>query len=219
MSKNTVIKYKKQYGFTLAEVLITLLIIGVVASLIIPSILNDTRDAELKTAWKKTYASINQAFGEILMDNGGTFIGIAGDSNEFRNAFKNKMNFVSKCDGQIACDSQSLTKLNGTSDSYILVRNLILNDGTIIYFFLDSGNCDFGSYVYTSGACGWILVDVNGNKNPNRWGKDIYGIWVMKNQILPWGADPAGTANSTYKESTCISSGSGYGCGAKYLYN
>ncbi len=39
-------------GFTLAEVLITLLIIGILASLIIPAVINDTKEAELKVALK-----------------------------------------------------------------------------------------------------------------------------------------------------------------------
>jgi hypothetical protein len=64
-----------------------------------------------------------------------------------------------------------------------------------------------------------MLVDINGKKSPNQWGKDIYGIWIMKNQILPWGADPAGTAVELHAEGTCITSGSGHGCGSKYLYN
>ena len=42
-------------GFTLAEVLITLLIIGVVASLTIPAIINNTQEAENKTVWKIVY--------------------------------------------------------------------------------------------------------------------------------------------------------------------
>jgi prepilin-type N-terminal cleavage/methylation domain-containing protein len=48
-------------GFTLAEVLLTLLIIGVVASLVIPGIIADTQEQELKTAWKKAYATISNA--------------------------------------------------------------------------------------------------------------------------------------------------------------
>jgi prepilin-type N-terminal cleavage/methylation domain-containing protein len=211
----------KTNAFTLAEVLITLLIIGVVASLVIPGIINDAQDAELKTAWKKAYSSINQAFGKILIDNGGTLVGAATGSYQFRGLFKNEMNSLYICDTTTSCKTYPVKRLNDTASPYELDYNLVLNDGTIIKFILDSPSCNAPyNYVYTTGGeCGWMIVDVNGSKGPNQHGKDIYGIWVMKNQILPWGANPIGTANSGYVESTCTPSGSGYGCGAKYLYN
>jgi len=204
-------------GFTLAEVLITLLIIGVIASIVIPGLIADTQQAEYKAAWKKAYASISQAHKQIIMDNGGTFIDAAANSSECRTLFKNIMNSATTCNDS-SCAASSLKKFNGTTDSYTFSsNNLVLNDGTILFFSLHNPKCDYGSYVYTSGECGWGMVDVNGKKGPNQWGKDIYGIWIIKNQILPWGANPAGTASSSYVESTC--STSGYGCGSKYLYN
>ncbi len=42
-------------GFTLAEVLITLGIIGIIAAMTIPTLLQNTDEAQLKTAWKKAY--------------------------------------------------------------------------------------------------------------------------------------------------------------------
>jgi prepilin-type N-terminal cleavage/methylation domain-containing protein len=207
-------------GFTLAEVLITLLIIGVVAALVIPNIIQDAQDAELKTAWKKSYSSINQAFGQILIDNGGTFTNAAGDNFEFRNLFINKLNGITTSTDPIYSDV-SVKKLDGTTNVYNFGNTFVMNDGSVLSMFqLDTPDCTHRNYVSTiRQECGWLLVDVNGVKKPNQWGKDIYGIWVLNNRILPWGANPVGTASATYRENTCTTSASGYGCGAKYLYN
>lgn len=51
----------KRQGFTLAEVLITLGIIGVVAAMTIPSLMNQTGGAEFKTGFKKAMSVVNQA--------------------------------------------------------------------------------------------------------------------------------------------------------------
>ena len=40
-------------AFTLAEVLVTLAIVGIIASITIPALLNNIQEKELKTAWKK----------------------------------------------------------------------------------------------------------------------------------------------------------------------
>ncbi len=60
----------KSYGFTLAEVLITLAIIGVVAALMIPVIMRNIRNQQLKVQFKKTYSTINQAITKTYADLG-----------------------------------------------------------------------------------------------------------------------------------------------------
>ena len=50
-------KYK---GFTLAEALITLVILGVIAALTIPAILVNTEQHEYKSALKKALSALNQ---------------------------------------------------------------------------------------------------------------------------------------------------------------
>ncbi|MFI3300476.1 MAG: type II secretion system protein [Candidatus Gastranaerophilales bacterium] len=50
----------KRFGFTLAEVLITLGIIGVVAAMTMPTLMNSTQGAQYKTALKKVISSISQ---------------------------------------------------------------------------------------------------------------------------------------------------------------
>ena len=51
----------KKQGFTLAEVLITLGIIGVVAAMTIPTLISNTNGAQFKTAYKKALSTLSQA--------------------------------------------------------------------------------------------------------------------------------------------------------------
>ena len=50
----------KRNGFTLAEILITLGIIGVVAAMTMPVLFNKTQNKELQTAFLKTYSELSQ---------------------------------------------------------------------------------------------------------------------------------------------------------------
>lgn len=60
---------KQEQAFTLAEVLITLGIIGVVAALTLPSLINRTKNRELHTAFLKTYSELNQVAQKYYADN------------------------------------------------------------------------------------------------------------------------------------------------------
>ena len=73
-------KRKRCYGFTLAEVLITLAIIGVVAALSIPAVISNSQQQEFKTGLRKAVSVLNSAItmnmaldGESPYDNANTF--------------------------------------------------------------------------------------------------------------------------------------------------
>ena len=68
-SKNS--KNIKSTGFTLAEVLITLVVIGVVAAIILPNLITNIQDRELKTKFKDVYSMLSQATALMLKDKGG----------------------------------------------------------------------------------------------------------------------------------------------------
>ena len=57
-------------GFTLAEVLITLVIIGVIAALTIPALMNKTNEQETVVAVKKAYSVLGQAYQRVIAENG-----------------------------------------------------------------------------------------------------------------------------------------------------
>lgn len=188
-------------GFTLAEVLITLGIIGVVAAITIPALMNKTNDMENRTAFKKTYSEIAQATQKIMTDNGGTLDGAfaftgttrgAGTSNIY-NTYAQHLKFVRVCAGNSDwpnCWSNTSRKdvLNWgfTPQDAWFADVALLSNGQGIRFTHEA-ECNS-----TTTMCAQIWIDTNGpNKKPNIWGKDIYMIQIYSNRIAPRGWDIA----------------------------
>lgn len=212
-------------GFTLAEVLITLLVIGVVASLTVPNIINNTQEAENKAGWKKVYSTISQAHMRIIQDNGSTFIGLCSDWNNscVMNLFKPYLSFSKFClsglgDGNCWHNLHTVRAMSGQiADANIWYSDssgyasVILNDGVLIRF----QNYRIDCTNYTMGGlpniCGEIQADVNGFKEPNTLGKDIFLIHIMEKSVKPYGYEDG-------QQNSCSTSGSGMGCSRKYLY-
>ena len=63
----------RKQGFTLAEVLITLGIIGVVAAMTMPTLINQTQGAQYKAAYKKALSAISQGVTLNVALDGGSF--------------------------------------------------------------------------------------------------------------------------------------------------
>jgi prepilin-type N-terminal cleavage/methylation domain-containing protein len=192
---------KKQTGFTLAEVLITLLIIGVVASLVIPSIVNDTQEAEIKTSVKKNYSIISQAAKLFIIDNGGSIKGLCSSGDDvtrdicIRDQFLNYMSYTKKCSRSPEPDSWNncfvkssywggdWKNIDGSAPTVGYDATAILNDGTLIHFWQADPNCNFSG----TRMCSRIIFDINGLKGPNITGKDIFAIWLYDDGIKPYG--------------------------------
>lgn len=212
-------------AFTIAEILIVLGIIGIVANLTLPTILNDAQEASFKNSWKKNYSAFANATASIINDNGGSFQSLITNEDEsLRILYEPYLNVIEKCPGGSSLDkkcwhAQSNWKLfnnSAISDSMAGEANFTsttlagdtLADGTFVRY-TSYGNCN--GPVYT-GNCGYILIDVNGNKRPNTVGKDIYAIHLSTTKAFPFGTnDP--------NASTCTSASHGFGCSAQYLNN
>ena len=87
---------KKRAAFTLAEVLITLGIIGVVAAMTLPTVIAKYQHKALETAFKKTYSSIMQAmvFAEPDLISDITGGGVVGGNSEFYTKLWERYNVV-----------------------------------------------------------------------------------------------------------------------------
>jgi prepilin-type N-terminal cleavage/methylation domain-containing protein len=211
-------------AFTLAEVLITLLIIGIIASIVIPGLIADTQQAEYKTAWKKTYAELDLATRKILADNAGNIRGVFTSHNALKNEYKNHLTLVRDCNdgtsqGNCWHKAGVPKPLAGTSQPYADIYgnypSLVLNSGALVSIYLASSSCTNGqSGIY---VCGWYFIDINGLKAPNIQGKDIFAVYLQENGLRVMGAPNDPYPPSTTCTSTSTGPGSGLGCSALYL--
>ena len=167
-------------GFTLAEVLITLAIIGVVAALTIPSVIVKTQQQEFKTAAKKAYSVLSQAVQLTEVKDGYTF----ANGGLFVQALINNMNVV-KVEKDFteretfntlhalpypgsALATRAPTGGTGVIDPEEIPS--ITNISIAVFYTADGMRYHIGD-IAPQGMV--VLVDVNGDKGPTRYDTDM----------------------------------------------
>lgn len=221
----------RQNAFTLAEVLITLGIIGVVAALTIPPLLNSFQESQNKIAWKKAYSLLSNAYSQILSENNGTFKNVCSDSDCVKTLFMKYMNYTKDCtstntNGTNQCIYNTQTVLKKYGDGqpcgfFWNMAGLILNNGVIVILQINSTDCSLNNSNSNVKSCGVLIVDTNGNANPNTLGKDVFQIWLTDTSLLPVGIKDENNAAATYYNSASCdktnTSAYGAGCSSKFL--
>ena len=195
----------KKAAFTLAEVLITLAIIGIVAAMTIPTLVSNYKQKVLNNQFKKTYAMLNEALLNAQsqlgyfpncyysVDNSfSVFSGCAELSDKFWTLFK-----VSKiCDGK-AFERGCIPEYEGMDTvANANYPDAEVPDGYENYGDYASRGCvnfkknailnDRTVYVLSDGTIiilyseypSLLAVDINGQKGPNKWGHDLFSFLI-----------------------------------------
>ena len=153
---------KRHAGFTLAEVLITLGIIGVVAAMTIPTLMSNTGKAEFKTAFKKVISTVNQAVTMSVaidyLDFGDANTGTTNTESIF-NIINKKMQ-IAKTESTATDDVSRMFGSTGGNNYTIFFA-----DGMVLSYPQSAGKCT--NWLFNKANCAGI-VDVNGVKNPNK---------------------------------------------------
>ena len=176
MFKNTIKRVHS--GFTLAEVLITLGIIGVVAAMTMPTLMNATNGAQYKTAYKKALSVISQAVVLNLAlddyDLGTTSsTGTGADDISMFALLKNRTNVVRTETGTIEgyepiISRSASSQDDGATDALSGNYTVFFNDGIMFTFPQAAKNCtEANASAGPSSKC-YGFIDVNGTKAPNR---------------------------------------------------
>lgn len=161
----TKIKPCSNKTFTLAEVLITLGIIGVVASLTLPSLISKHKDKELITRVKKTYSDISNAVSLSRMEGGSL-----NDNSIFFNPnnthFETAQQFVKYFNGAKLCENMSQ---DNCSQFYYGIK--------YSKFYTDGGDAGvewlvtyMPAIILTNGA----ILYVNQSHIPDCYGEETY---------------------------------------------
>ena len=211
--------YKNSLAFTLAETLVVMGIIGVVAALTIPNLSKNTGNAEKVAKLKKVYAELNEAqeraiaiYGPInnwfVKDNCRYGNGFDTGNMECKQRYMDRISefmkirkycrnrtencMMSKYGEWLYGGKQSNSDLNGYPSA-------ILNGDVSMYVDVFSYPQCTGNEEEYKDECGYIVIDSDGpNKGKNVWGRDLFSFIITTNGIKARGSE-ANWNDSTIK--------------------
>lgn len=232
MAKHSKIKMmrNKQVGFTLAEVLITLGVIGIVAAITL-QIIKKVQNNEIVSILKQDFSILSNATNSIQNDNGGNIIGGIGNSNdEYIILLQKYINFIK------VCHTNSYTEgcfdyagLNGANmkiltgaawpwaASFTFPGAIFPNGSTMSVYNLSPTCANAGLDIK---HCANIVIDTNGYKPPNTLGRDVFFMYLTEIGIVPRGThnDRSVTSPNIYGcYNDSVTPGYGEGCPARVL--
>lgn len=214
-------------AFTIAEILIVLGIVGIVAEITIPSVVKDFQEAVIRTAFLKQVSVLSQITESYLADNGGTFMGEFVNRPAVITKFLQPYLLTTKvCADSVdtTCihhSSLSLTSLPVNTSTLSLSNwstSVITNDGVYIHV----GNA-FNDCTIWGSACVAGEIDINGDKGANRTGYDTFNWTLLPNKIIF--SHPAYSSTDDVN-TKCIKqpasgwngwTNKGYGCGMRII--
>jgi len=208
----------KKEAFTLAEVLITLVIIGVVAALTIPNLMQKYQEQTTVKKVQKFNSNLANAYALAMKENGDVSDwGLTGQDTAsaekiYEMLFKPYFKITKNCGttNEKKCVSGKNYKHlnNNIKGTYTTYYKVVLDDGATILWSATGPN-DVGTDIY-------IGYDVNGIKEPNQWGRDLFFFGIRKNLSYPDGSPKK--HSSSYFTNNCKTTGSGQGCTAWVVY-
>ena len=173
----------KKKAFTLAEVLITLGIIGVVAAMTIPTLITNYNNRVLETQKLKTKSIFANAFKLMMANESVTDLALTpmsscgDDSDCYASEFSKVMKVLTEVEPTSSDAKTEYAFTNGNSEVWTQDKlyTFVLNDGTVVSVENTAG--------ITSGNIS-LVVDLNGFKTPNIGGKDLCRYVVSNNAIV-----------------------------------
>ena len=146
-------------AFTLAEVLITLGIIGVVAAMTMPSLMQNYKRQQATARIKKFVSVINQALISAENDLGPREDWVIGEMDNSDSAYNFLNTYIKPYIKSADIEKRTLFGMNMATLRFV--------DGSQMSIKI--------------GACYDIWYDINGEKGPNEKGKDIFVFILCKN--------------------------------------
>ena len=211
----------KKLGFTLAEILISLSIVGVIAALTIPTFTTNTQNQANAAKLSATVSTLENAYSAII-------VGEEYDDFEVANLYGNYMNpdiLGRYLKGGFGGKGGGATRIYGTSNPFKTITgedvDLSSDDSYHYYYQLKSGAVIFGEDHPRNSSAGSLCIDVNGPAGPNKLGRDVFQFSLQNNGTLrPFGS------NHTWATSDSITSkckdgdlGNGSGCTGRLIEN
>lgn len=168
-------KNMKKFGFTLAEVLITLGIIGVVAAMTLPTLFGNIQKRQTVSRLQKVYAELKQAVKISSDENGDP----SGWDYTLTNEEFIKRYFAPYLKISVVNVDHTYTDLQGRSRGYYHSDNptFITMSGAFVMFYHEPQPYQAQNH---------LLVDINGKTPPNRMGKDVFAFTFLDENLVTY---------------------------------
>lgn len=188
--------YRVRKGFTLAEVLITLAIIGIVAALTIPNLIVKYQEKQTVTRFKWVYSTLANAFTMAVAENGSPENWKLGDIQDLAEILSKYMRISEKCYNTKGCLPNDLNMLSLTGKgrynspgnaNYVKSR---FSNGIALFWISAYEGCNYsyvdadGNEIKVNGTCGSLYAFISTNSN-SRFGLDYFGFTVTPKGIFP----------------------------------
>lgn len=227
LTRGDVGKSKCKAAFTLAEILITLGIIGVVTAMTISILVTNARAKALQTGLQKAYSTLSQAIIMYENDNGMPITSAFGP-HELKPALMKYIITAKDCGWGTAPDKACMPNKNYVSDidNYKDIYKIFNGKNNINYGAFDDGQFVMNDSMFVmienirANSGTYISVDVNGyNKKPNRLGQDLFMFQINSaGKLVPMGAEGTTYSNNTeYCSLRAVNQLNGAGCTIKAL--
>ena len=194
-------RFREKVGFTLAEVLITLGIIGIVSAMTIPTLINNYKEKVRDNQFKKVYATLTQSLNMTLAEYDYIpicYIPGAGSNKisecpTFWQKFASKLNVAKNCQNNSFAQGciphydgiEIVLKENHKNDADYDEEYWENYSNNLKGFRTDYMKTKAQTYVLSDGSIIIIyvvynspgplfLVDVNGFSGPNKWSHDLH---------------------------------------------
>lgn len=196
-------------AFTLAEVLVTLGIIGVVSAMTIPTLMQNHQRTTYVTQLHKVYNEVSQAAQMVLTDSNAASLKESKLRRQGISYFFNYFKTTQTCAGSDTsdCFASDYTNMNGTA---ITLSNTIPSTAQCAVLASGAAICMSGSSSYT------VVTDINGKAGPNILGRDLFSFILGSDGTVSTG-DVENIA-SNFSSNCSSATGDVYGyCFAKIL--
>ncbi len=175
-------------GFTLAEALIVLAIVGVIAAFVIPLVITKSNTVQLVSALQKINNTFTNMANQAQTKENMQDWNFNSTTEEFVKEYVlPNVNVAQDCGMTGAgCFAENYTASNtGTAKVDNDYYKLVLTDGTAMAVKLTPGCTNDNPSV-----CVDFIVDVNSVNNPNKWGKDLFQYQILGNlsAVIPYGS-------------------------------
>ena len=233
----------RKRGFTLAEVMVSMAMIGIIASLTIPTFISSNRNKANAARLSSTISSIENAFVSMIAAEAVNDL----SETEFYSATNaNSLGKYLKLEGS----TTTLTDFGYSSKPFKFMDSIEYNPSYTIAFQMKSGAVlilnkpsslitqtetnikKYGGSV--SAGIGYLDIDVNGSLKPNKWGRDVFRFVVgvdgmlypcggLNYSVLAYNSDTGLWNNETPKDneinSACNDKTKKIGCTARLIEN